>query len=204
MGKVDLQDIGLMGHSRGGEGVVEEYLYNQELGSPYGIDAVFALAPVDFSREVINDVPLGVMLPYNDGDVSDLQGVHFYDDARYNVPGDQAPKHTFYVIGANHNFFNTVWTPEFGYPRAFDDGVGSPDSRLSPEQERRGRRSLYGGVLPHLHRPRSRVLPVPDGRRAPPPSALVGPDQVFVSYQPADNPSARLDANRLSIRPTCP
>lgn len=99
LGKIDLQIIGTMGHSRGGEGVVEQYLYNQELGSPYGIEAVFAIAPVDFSREVINGVPLRVMLPYNDGDVLDLQGVHFFDDARYNVPGDQAPKHTFYVLG---------------------------------------------------------------------------------------------------------
>ena len=28
-------------------------------------------------------VPLGELLPVCDGDVSDLQGVHFFDDARY-------------------------------------------------------------------------------------------------------------------------
>ena len=56
-------------------------------------------------------MPLAVLLPYCDGDVADLQGVHFYDDARYNVPGDSAFKHTILVMGANHNFYNTIWTP---------------------------------------------------------------------------------------------
>jgi len=63
------------------------------LGAPYGIKAVFPLAPVDFNRPNVNNAALNVMLPYCDGDVADLQGVHFYDDARYNVPGDNAPKH---------------------------------------------------------------------------------------------------------------
>jgi hypothetical protein len=146
---------------------------------------------------VINGVPLGVMLPYNDGDVWDLQGVHFFDDARYNVPGDQAPKHTFYVIGANHNFFNTVWTPEFGYPGAFDDGVGPPETRLTPQQERgvgdAYMESFFRTYIDHDNP----FFPYLTGDAAPPPSALVGPDQVFVSYHPADNPSARLDVNRL-------
>ena len=79
-GKVNLQDVGLMGHSRGGEGVVEAYDLNQQLGSPYGIKAVFALAPVDFQRLTTPNVPFAVMLPYTDGDVSDLQGMHFFDD----------------------------------------------------------------------------------------------------------------------------
>src|SRR5262249_45352927 len=111
VGKLDLQDVGLMGHSRGGEGVVRGYLLNQSLGSPYGIKAVFALAPIDFQNELINNVPFAVLLPYNDGDVSNLQGAHFFDDSRYNVPGDTGPKFSIEVIGANHNFYNTVWTP---------------------------------------------------------------------------------------------
>ena len=110
-GRVDLTRVGTMGHSRGGEGVVRHFLYNASLGSPYGIKAVLPLAPVNFSRFVINKVPLGVLLPYCDGDVSNLQGIHYYDDARYNVASDAAAKHTFLVMGTNHNFYNTVWTP---------------------------------------------------------------------------------------------
>jgi hypothetical protein len=62
------------------------------------------------------------MLPYCDGDVSDLQGIHFFDDSRYLVPDDPAPKSTVTVMGANHNFFNRVWSPSGGYPGAFNDG----------------------------------------------------------------------------------
>jgi hypothetical protein len=111
VGKVDMQNIGTMGHSRGGEGVVRHYIINEDEGSPYGIQAVLPLAPVDFFRPVINNVPMSVILPYCDGDVSDLQGIHFYDDSRYNVANDKAPKYAQEVIGANHNHFNTVWTP---------------------------------------------------------------------------------------------
>jgi hypothetical protein len=85
VGKFDMTRIGTMGHSRGGEGVVRHFVLNEAQGSPYGIKAVFPLAPVDFNRFVANRTALSVLLPYCDGDVSDLQGVHFYDDARYNV-----------------------------------------------------------------------------------------------------------------------
>src|SRR5262249_37469718 len=88
VGALNLQNIGIMGHSRGGEGVVRSYNLNRSLGSPYGITAVFALAPIDFTNSTINNVPFAVLLPYNDGDVSNLEGVHFFDDSRYNVPGD--------------------------------------------------------------------------------------------------------------------
>ena len=146
VGKVDLQNIGEMGHSRGGEGVVQDFIQNKALGSPYGIKAVLPLAPVDFSRFVINDVALSVILPYCDGDVSDLQGMHFYDDSLYNVANDNSPKSTVEVLGANHNFFNTIWTPG-GWPAgALDDwfgGAADPicdvqagSERLSAQQQR--------------------------------------------------------------------
>ncbi len=121
VGTVDLSNVGTMGHSRGGEGVVRHFLLNQSQGSLFGIGAVFPLAPTTFSRDVINNVPLAVLLPYCDGDVADLQGVHFYDDARYNVPGDSARKHTMLVLGANHNFYNTFWTPSIFAPGSADD-----------------------------------------------------------------------------------
>ena len=42
--------IGVMGHSRGGEGAVWNVLVDQQRAVPYGLDAVLALAPVDFTR----------------------------------------------------------------------------------------------------------------------------------------------------------
>ena len=120
VGNVDLSKVGTMGHSRGGEGVVRHFILNEDAGSPYGIEAVLPLAPTDFNRSVINEVPLAVLLPYCDGDVADLQGVHFFDDARY-VAGDSAAKHTVVVMGANHNFYNTTWTPSIFAPGSADD-----------------------------------------------------------------------------------
>jgi hypothetical protein len=64
VGKLDLQNIGTMGHSRGGEGVVAHALLNRSLGNPYGIKAVLPLAPVDFSREILNGMPLMNIAPY--------------------------------------------------------------------------------------------------------------------------------------------
>ena len=150
VGKFNMSQIGTMGHSRGGEGVVRHYVLNNDLGAPYGIKAVFPLAPVNFSRFVVNNAALNVLLPYCDGDVLDLQGVHFYDDARYNVPGDLAPKHYVLVMGANHNFYNTVWSPSSSFPGSANDwfllvpggrsdpqcGSGRTSRRLTEAQQR--------------------------------------------------------------------
>ena len=132
VGKVDMNNVGTMGHSRGGEGVAGHFVLNESLGSPYGIHAVLPLAPTNFNRTLVDEVPLGVILPYCDGDTSDLQGVHFYDDARYSSVTDNSPKHTFLVMGANHNFFNAVWTPGLFTAGTFDDWIYSSDPLSDP------------------------------------------------------------------------
>ena len=71
-GRVDPARVGLVGHSRGGEGVV--WASAMPGPRPYRVAAVLALAPVDFFRRLVPDVPFGVVLPYCDADVSDLQG----------------------------------------------------------------------------------------------------------------------------------
>jgi hypothetical protein len=210
VGKFDLSRVGTMGHSRGGEGVVRHYVLNNSLGAPYGIKAVFPLAPVDFNRFVVNNAALNVMLPYCDGDVSDLQGVHFYDDARYNVPGDQAPKHYELVMGANHNFFNTIWTPATSpFPGATNDWLafvpgGSSDSqcgstrgnqRLTEAQQRGTGLAYMTAFFRAYVGGESQFIPILTGDAPPPPSAQT--NALFVSYHAPDNPTLRLDVNRL-------
>ncbi len=206
-GHVDLQNVGTMGHSRGGEGVAKHYLYNQGLGSPYGIVAVLPLAPVDFNRPDVTNVPLEVILPYCDGDVSDLQGVHLVDDVRY-TPGDLTPKHTTLVMGANHNHFNTIWTPG-GWPAGTADdwlafvGGGSSDAwcgtvpgnhRLTPAEQRGTGKAYMNGFF-------RRYIGGEDfsglwkGDVPPPPSAMT--TEIYQSYLPPDSPGTRLDVNRL-------
>ena len=192
VGAIDLTRIGTMGHSRGGEGVVWNTIVDRDRAVPYGIDAVLALAPVDFTRVTINDVPFAVMLPYCDGDVYDLQGVHFFDDSRYAVAGDDAPKSTLTVFGANHNFFNTVWSPSGGYPGAFDDGKWvSCDHKLKAFQERQvGAAYIVGFFREHLGA-ESWIAPIWTGADVPP-----VPARTLVGYLPGE--SDRLDVDRFT------
>ncbi len=208
VGKVDMDNVGTMGHSRGGEGVVQHHVLNGSLGAPYGINAVLPIAPVDFSRSVINNVPLEVILPYCDGDVSDNQGVHFYDDALYNVPGDTGAKHTVQVLGANHNFFNTVWTPGLFPAGTVDDwtfvfggssdpqcgsGAGSP--RLTATQQRGVGLAYNAAFFRTYLGGEPDFLPMLTDNN-PPPSALT--DEIFIAYHAPDSPALRRDVNRLA------
>lgn len=195
VGQVDLSRIGTMGHSRGGEGVVWQVLVDRQRADPYGIDAVLPLAPVDFTRQTVNRVPLAVVLPYCDGDVSDLQGVHFFDDARYRVPGDHSPKHTVTVMGANHNFFNTVWSPSGGYPGSFDDGDSRCPGRLSEREQRSvGATYIVGFFRRYLADERS-IDPMWTGAATP---RSVSPARTLVSYLAPDRPARRLDLDRFT------
>ncbi len=110
-GKIDRTRVGLMGHSRGGEGVAAFGLLPEY--TRFTIKAVLLIAPTYFRFIQITRIPLGVVLPYCDGDVG-LAGMHYYDHVRYLLAGDPAPKHTFLVMGANHNYYNTVWSPSTG------------------------------------------------------------------------------------------
>ncbi|HKG47849.1 MAG TPA: hypothetical protein VKB02_14025 [Pyrinomonadaceae bacterium] len=208
VGKLNLSQVGTMGHSRGGEGVVRHYVLNNALGAPYGIKAVFPLAPVDFNRFVVNNAALNVMLPYCDGDVADLQGVHFYDDARYNVPGDTSPKHYELVMGANHNFFNTIWSPgSSSFPGAANDWLafvqgGHSDShcgsvpgnqRLTEAQQRGTGLAYMSAFFRAYVGGETQFIPLLTGDAPPPASAQT--NNLFVSYHAPAN--LRLDVNRL-------
>lgn len=134
-GRIDLSRVGLMGHSRGGEGVARASHLDLEAGGSHGIDAVFALAPTDFARWPVAGVPFATLLPYCDGDVSNLQGAWMYDDARRLDPA--APRHQVLAMGANHNFYNTKWTGDDWGTQG--DWCGSDDKgsgRDSPEGQR--------------------------------------------------------------------
>jgi hypothetical protein len=209
VGKFDLTRVGTMGHSRGGEGVVRQHVLNNALGAPYGIKAVFPLAPVDFNRFVVNNAALNVLLPYCDGDVNDLQGVHFYDDARYNVSGDQAPKHYELVMGANHNFYNTIWSPSSSFPGSVNDwfafvpggrsdsqcGNGKRNQRLSEAQQRGTGLAYMSAFFRAYVGGETQFIPILTGDAPPPASAQT--NNIFVSYHAPDNPELRLDVNRL-------
>jgi hypothetical protein len=208
VGKLDLNKVGTMGHSRGGEGVVKHYVYNASLGSPYTVKAVLPLAPVDFNRPVVNNAALEVILPYCDGDVSDNQGVHFYDDARYNVAGDTGAKHTVQVMGANHNFYNTIWTPGMFAAGTADDwgyvtggstdghcGTGATNKRLTSAQQRGTGLAYLSAFMRAYVGGETQFLPILTGEAPPPASAQT--TNLHVSYHAPDAATKRRDVNRL-------
>ncbi|MDT7571118.1 MAG: hypothetical protein QOE05_1292 [Actinomycetota bacterium] len=143
IGKVDLSSIGIMGHSRGGEGVDHFAAYNKTRtdGPRYtGLKAVFALAPTDFGAETVQGVHFATLLPLCDGDVYDLQGSQAYDRGRFLDPSTGFTRAQYTVSGTNHNWFNTVWTGDDYMD--FDGGdpactPGDPASTRLTESEQR-------------------------------------------------------------------
>ncbi|GIF16669.1 hypothetical protein FHX34_10824 [Actinoplanes teichomyceticus] len=131
----DMSKVLLVGHSRGGEGVNRAAMdsltvppaaqdgYRGEVG--WTIRGMVLVGPTNRGHNPVPDVPSVTILPGCDGDVADLQGQMYVDGTR-GVSRGAALHAALYVVGANHNFFNTEWTPGQATAPAFDDFV-SPD-----------------------------------------------------------------------------
>ena len=132
------------------------------------------VAPTNFGVQTAAYVPTVTLLPYCDGDVSDLQGQKFTDVSRDLTADDTSLKSSVLVMGANHNFFNTEWTPGLAEAPAWDDWGGDEASDCGPkhadrltaeEQQAVGTAYIAGAV--HLFADGDQdVLPLFDGTRA--------------------------------------
>ncbi len=123
-GKVDMQHIALMGHSRGGEAAATAALFNRmqyypenaDIRFDYGfaIQAVVAIAPADGQYKPagqhrwIQDVSYLTLQGAHDADVSSFLGSRQWDHVRFTQPGPWF-KAEIYAYRANHGQFNTVW-----------------------------------------------------------------------------------------------
>ncbi len=171
--QVDMDRVVLVGHSRGGEGVNRASI-QIPLSAPYRIAGQVLVAPTDFANQTAPYVPTVTLLPFCDGDVSDLQGQKFTDTARDLTTGDTSLKSSVLVMGANHNYFNTEWTPgqaaapawdDWGGPRRAECGEKNPDRLSATEQQDVGTAYVAGAV--HLFADDDQdVLPLFDGSRA--------------------------------------
>jgi hypothetical protein len=152
--RADMTKVFLMGHSRGGEGVSRAAMDSLNPPPPaqddyrgkvrWTIRGMLLIGPTIFGQNPVPDVPSATILPGCDGDVADLQGQMFVDATR-GVSRGRALHSALYVIGANHNYFNTEWTPGQAAGPAFDDfssdepdplcTPGTAPSRLTPRQE---------------------------------------------------------------------
>ncbi|MFD8733803.1 hypothetical protein ACFV06_02670 [Streptomyces sp. NPDC059618] len=139
----DLSRVLLVGHSRGGEGVNRAAM-DSLYGAPadqdgyhgpvrWHIRGTVLIGPTVFGQNPTPDVPSATILPGCDGDVSDLQG-EMYVDATRGVSGGAALHSAVYMVGADHNFFNSQWTPGQAEAPAEDDfwSGDTPDRVCSP------------------------------------------------------------------------
>ena len=121
-GTMDFSQVGIMGHSRGGEGARAALQQFRDAGSPFQeligdmkIRSIFEIGPVDgqTSRQLNADgVNSMILLPTCDGDVYNLQGMKVFDRVfSRGEPVDESNTFhgTFAVWGANHNAYNTEW-----------------------------------------------------------------------------------------------
>jgi hypothetical protein len=120
LGMLDFAHLGLMGHSRGGEGMRAAVTQYDDRGSPWPalvgpavFEGLFEIAPVDgqTSRTLnATEMAWNVLIAGCDGDVYDWEGVRVYDRMlALTGESQRLPKSTFLVWGANHNFFNSEW-----------------------------------------------------------------------------------------------
>jgi hypothetical protein len=159
-GLIDFQHVGLMGHSRGGEGMRAAVAQYKDAGSPWpgrigpvNFEAMFEIGPVDGqTSRILNNTGLewNVLLPGCDGDVGDLEGLRPYDRG-LTITNEPAAfnKSTFQVFGANHNYYNTEWQTSdadncFGETPLFGPYKGSKEQRTTAHE------SLIPFFLAHL------------------------------------------------------
>jgi hypothetical protein len=172
-----MDEVTLIGHSRGGE-AVNRAAISVPASAPYAINGLVLIAPTDFGRQAAPGVSTVTLLGYCDGDVTGLDGQGYADVGRDFVR-DSALRSSVLVMGANHNYFNTEWTP--GMAAAFaeddwrdaDDPVCGPDApaRLSAAEQRDVAATYVAGAV-RLHAQRDdRVLSMFDGSSVQVPSA---------------------------------
>ena len=153
--EVDLDKVVLVGHSRGGEGVSRAAL-EIPLSAPYTVAGQVLIGPTNFGRQTTPYVPTVTVLPSCDGDVIDLQGQIYTDVARGLADGDTSMKSSVMAVGANHNYFNTEWTPRLAAAPAIDDWGGKggvcgrgTETRLTAAEQRRVGKAYVAGAV-HL------------------------------------------------------
>lgn len=124
-GAVDLDQIALIGHSRGGEAAALAATFNRLSRFPnnanvilrfkFNIRAVVAIAPVDGQwmpadqPNPLEDISYLVLQGSHDADLYYFDGIQQYNRTTFTDPTADAFKAAVYIYRANHGQFNTSW-----------------------------------------------------------------------------------------------
>ncbi len=143
---MDLSQVGLMGHSRGGEGARAALQQFRDADSPFpsligglSIKSIFEIGPVDGQTGRVLDadgVDSMILLPACDGDVYNLQGMKVFDRVFLRTTPDTSKTFhgTAYVWGANHNAYNTEWQQSDSPGCTGADAIFQENGRSKPQQ----------------------------------------------------------------------
>ncbi|MEU6486125.1 alpha/beta hydrolase [Streptomyces sp. NPDC046887] len=118
-GTVDMGRVGLLGHSMGGGGVMQEVADPSRADWPagVGIKAAFALAPTGtWDEQPVTRTPFAVMW----GTCDQVNTGRYFE---HNRAANRAPIFNYTLTGGNHNFYNRQWSPSSGQVASRDDAL---------------------------------------------------------------------------------
>ncbi|MGY1433570.1 alpha/beta hydrolase family protein [Streptomyces reniochalinae] len=165
---VDMGDVGIMGHSRAGAGATWQAADSHRKQWPKGVDvkAVAAVAPAynvmteNMADYAITKTPFAVLRGTCDGQVG-REAFSFAADA---AKGNRGGFYRFAIHGANHNYFNTQWsprsrqvaasddaTPAEGHPGQCTDHEGAAPAKQLTEPQQRHVATTYVGTFFRRH-----------------------------------------------------
>jgi hypothetical protein len=188
--RLDLRNIGIMGHSRGGDGITKAAILNR--GNPdFTVRAVCSLAPTDYSgtaraadRTALKDsdrLHYLVLYGSHDGDVgghySAFGGTGFRHYDRATCARTMA-----FVHGAKHDRFNTNWDNQTNYSDPSDCVTTDPDWLL-PADHRQLAIDYIGGLFRFVLNREQSLAGLFDGSAAP-----SGAHEISLQWSPPTTP----------------
>jgi dienelactone hydrolase len=190
-GKVDLNEIALIGHSRGGEAVAVAAEFNKLSHYPddanvafdfnFPIKSVVAIAPTDDNYKpagkpvVLENINYLVLQGAHDGDVSTFVGDRAFNRVKFSGDGYHFNASLF-IYRANHSQFNTAWEGA-DVPPPFN-ALSNRRPLLSSDQQRRVAQVYVSAFLAATLQNRGEYLPMFRDYRT---ASRWLPDTIYVS-----------------------
>ena len=172
-GKVDMDNISLIGHSRGGEAVAIAASFNNLSHYPddakvtfdfnFNIKSIIAIAPVDGQYQPsdqptpLKNINYLLLHGSHDSDVSSFSGDKQFKRIKFD-DGEYKFKTSIYIYRDNHGQFNTVWgNHDSGMPGAL---ILNTKALLKGEQQRQIAKVYMGAFLEMTLKGNQSYLPI--------------------------------------------